>query len=101
MNLTIIAAIVYGLLALIGGIYGYLKARSKPSLISGIISGSLLIFSAILQLQGQTWGLTLAIIVTGILVVVFGIRLFKTGKFMPAGLMVALGIASLVIMLSN
>ena len=99
MNLTIIAAIIYGLLALIGGIYGYLKAQSKASLISGIISGALLIFSAILQLQGQAWGLTLAIVVTGILVIVFGIRLVKTSKFMPAGLMVVLGIASLVIML--
>lgn len=99
MNLGFIAAIAYGILALIGGIIGYVQAKSKASLISGIISGLLLIISAVLQLQGQSLGLILAIVVTAVLVIVFTIRLAKTRKFMPAGLMIILGLVSLGLML--
>ncbi len=101
MNPGIIAAFAYGILALIGGIIGYLQARSKPSLISGAISGALLIFSGIMQLQGQSWGLILAAVVTALLVVVFIVRLQKTKKFMPAGLMTACGVAALIVILGQ
>lgn len=96
-----IAAIAYGILAIVGGIIGYIQAQSKASLISGIISGLLLIFGGVMQLQGQNWGLILASVVTAILVVVFVTRLAKTRKFMPAGLMTVLGVAALVVMLKQ
>ena len=99
MNLAIAISFLYGLLLLIGGIYGYIKARSKPSLISGVISGLLLIFAGIIQLQNLSWGLMLAQVITIVLVIVFAIRLIKTRKFMPAGLLLVLSVASLVIML--
>lgn len=101
MNLSIIAAFAYGILAIAGGIIGYIQATSKVSLISGSISGLLLIFAAYFQLQGQSWGAILAVIVTGVLVVVFAIRLVKTRKFMPAGLMTILGILALGVMVSQ
>lgn len=96
-----IAAIVYGILAFVGGILGYLQAQSKASLISGSISGLLLLLGGVMQLQGVTWGLTLAAVVTAVLVFVFSSRLAKTGKFMPAGLMSILGVAALVVMLQQ
>ncbi|BAY19358.1 hypothetical protein NIES2109_48160 [Nostoc sp. HK-01] len=98
MNLSIIAAFAYGILAIVGGIMGYVQARSKVSLLSGGISGLLLILSAYWQLQGQPWGLTLAVCVTGVLVVVFALRFAKTRKFMPAGLMIVLGALTLAVM---
>lgn len=101
MNLGIVAAIAYGILAIIGGIIGYKKAQSKVSLISGIASGLLLILGAVLHLQGISWGLLLATIVTGVLIVVFTIRFAKTRKWMPAGLMVAVGVFTLAILLST
>jgi uncharacterized membrane protein (UPF0136 family) len=101
MNLGIVAALAYGILAIIGGIIGYIQVQSKASLISGIISGALLIIGGVIQLQGQTWGLLLATVVTVGLIIVFGMRLTKTGKFMPAGLMAILGLAALVIMLKE
>lgn len=101
MNLGIVAAIAYGILAIIGGIIGYIQAQSKASLISGIISGALLIIGGVIQLQGRTWGLLLAAVVTVGLIIVFGMRLTKTRKFMPAGLMAILGLAALVIMLKE
>ncbi|MBE9189281.1 hypothetical protein IQ230_02630 [Gloeocapsopsis crepidinum LEGE 06123] len=101
MNIAIIAAIAYGIITIVGGIIGYTKARSTASLISGIISGLLLFAGAILYLQGQAWGFTLALITTAILVVVFTIRFVKTRKFMPAGLMLTLGVLTLIIMVSQ
>lgn len=101
MNLSIIAAFTYGILAIAGGIIGYTQARSRVSLLSGSISGLLLILAAYLQLKGQTWGLILAVLVTGVLVVVFAFRLVKTRKFMPAGLMTILGMLALVVMVNQ
>ncbi|MGB3639918.1 MAG: TMEM14 family protein [Rivularia sp. (in: cyanobacteria)] len=98
---SIIAASLYGILSIIGGIIGYRIAGSKVSLISGTISGLLLLVAAYVQLQGQAWGLTFAVILTSILVVVFAVRLGKTRKFMPAGLMVFLGLAALIAMFSQ
>ena len=101
MNPGVVAAIAYGILAIVGGIIGYVQAKSKASLISGIISGLLLVTAGVMQLQGQGLGLILAIVVTIALIIVFAIRLAKTRKFMPAGLMTALGVAALVVMLKQ
>ena len=101
MNPGVVAAIAYGILAIVGGIIGYVQAQSKASLISGIISGLLLIIAGVMQLQGQGLVLILAIVVTIALIIVFALRLAKTRKFMPAGLMTALGVAALVVMLKQ
>ncbi|WP_373529526.1 TMEM14 family protein [Nostoc sp.] len=101
MNLSIVAAFAYGILAVIGGIIGYIQAKSKVSLLSGSISGLLLIIAAYFQLQGQTWGSILALLVTAVLVIFFVFRLVKTRKFMPAGLMTILGILTLAVMLNQ
>lgn len=96
MNLGVLAAVVYGILAIAGGIFGYVKVKSQPSLISGIVSGVLLLLGGIGLQQGAGWGLPLAIGVTIVLIVVFAIRFAKTRKFMPAGLMILAGILALV-----
>ena len=101
MNPGIIAAIAYGVLAIVGGVIGYVQAQSKVSLISGSISGLLLIISGVSQLQGQAWGLILATAVTALLVIVFAVRLAKTRKFMPAGLMSLLGLAALAVIVNQ
>ena len=49
MNTAIIATTIYGVLLLIGGIIGYITARSKPSLISGVVSGLLLLATTFLE----------------------------------------------------
>jgi len=95
MNLAILATVAYGLLAGLGGIWGYLKSKSKPSLISGCISGILLLLSAVMQLQGFSWGLLMSKIIVLLLIIVFTIRLIKTRKFMPSGVMLGAGVAAL------
>ena len=96
--MKIIATVIYGILLLVGGIFGYTKAKSKPSLISRLISGLLLLISGVLQWQQITVGLIVAQVLTLVLAIVFAIRLWKTRKFMPAGLMLVLSVATLVIL---
>lgn len=98
MSLGVLAAIAYGALAIVGGIIGFAQVRSKASLISGLVSGLLLIGGGWLWGQGSPVGPILSLIVTVALVVVFIGRFRKTGKFMPAGLMIALGAVALVLM---
>ncbi|AFY31438.1 TMEM14 family protein [Calothrix sp. PCC 7507] len=101
MTLGIVAAVTYGIITIIGGMIGYIQASSKVSLFSGSISGLLLIVAAFAQFQGLTWGLSLAAFVTAILVVIFALRLVKTRKLMPAGLMTSLGVVALALMLNQ
>jgi uncharacterized membrane protein (UPF0136 family) len=45
--------------------------------------------------MGQSWGLTLAAAISAVLVIVFIVRLVKTQKFMPAGMLILASLASL------
>ncbi|KKD39916.1 TMEM14 family protein [Limnoraphis robusta Tam1] len=99
MNIGIVAAIAYGLLAVVGGVLGYTQGNSKISLISGGICGALLITGGVMQWQGIPWGLILATAVSILLVIVFIIRLIKTRKLMPAVLMIIAGLAAAVAMI--
>jgi len=98
MTSSILAAFVYGLFTLLGGIMGFVKSRSQISLISGCFAGMLLLSGALAALRGNAWGLTMAMIVTAFLVIVFIGRWFKTRKVMPAGLMVGFGAIAFVVM---
>lgn len=96
MDFATMAAIGYGILAGVGGVLGYAKAGSQTSLISGLLSGILLIVGGVAHQQNLTWGFPLSIVTTIALIIVFVIRLAKTRKFMPAGLMVVAGILALL-----
>ena len=53
--MSIIATLIYGIVSLVGGLIGYFKAGSKVSLISGGISGILLLVCSYFQAQGYDW----------------------------------------------
>ncbi|MGC1305657.1 MAG: TMEM14 family protein [Phormidesmis sp.] len=98
MSYTPIAAyttLAYGILAIVGGYMGFKQAGSQVSFFSGLISGFLLLIGAYFLFGGSPIGLTLSAIVSLVLIVVFAIRLSKTRKFMPAGLMTVLGLLNL------
>ncbi|MEM9119577.1 MAG: TMEM14 family protein [Cyanobacteria bacterium P01_F01_bin.56] len=96
MSPAIVMTFIYAVLSVVGGIIGYQKAGSKPSLIAGIITGILLLVAGVGLLQMAAWASWLAIAVALLLVIVFIGRLLKTRKFMPAGLMVIVGVATLI-----
>lgn len=86
---------IYIVLLLVGGIIGFLKARSKVSLVTSAISAAVLVITTIPGLFGPRLASGLADLVMAALLVVFAIRLGKTKKFMPSGMMLILTIAAL------
>lgn len=100
MNVAAITSFVYAMLVLAGGWVGYKKAGSRQSLISGLLSGAVLLVAAALSLAGMPAGTKLAMVVAFVLAAFFSYRLAKGGKFMPAGLMVVASLAALAILWS-
>ncbi len=88
--------LVYSIFIVIGGVLGYLKAQSKASLISGVISGALLATAYSVARRNLLQGTILGGVMTVLLCVVFLVRLRKTGKFMPAGLMLVISALELL-----
>ena len=76
--------IVYLVLLLVGGLMGFLKAGSRVSLITSVVFAAALAFCL---WGGIANGLLIAMILQAVLALVFAIRLKKTRKFMPSGLM--------------
>lgn len=101
MSAATLATIIYGLLSAIGGIIGYVKAGSAISLISGLVSGVLLLALGLLQWQGRSWPVPTSLAISLLLVATFSVRLAKTGKFMPAGVMIIAGVATAVVLVSE
>ena len=102
MNVVQIAIwylLVYGLVVALGGGIGYLKAKSKISLISGIVSGVLLLVAWYLAGRNPVLGLGLGLALAVVLLVVFAKRLMSTRKLMPAGPMLVLAMGALVLCL--
>ncbi|MGB7084686.1 MAG: TMEM14 family protein [Phormidesmis sp.] len=90
-----ISTLIFGIMAIAGGAIGYKQAGSQVSLMSGLISGLLLLLGAYLLFGGSAAGPALSAVVSLLLVIVFLVRLSKTRKFMPAGLMIILGLVNL------
>ena len=97
----LIATIFYGLLSIGGGIIGYTKSQSKVSLISGGISGLLLLILSVMMYLGIEWAAIASAIIISLLVITFVIRWFKTKKLIPAVPMIFFGVASLVLIFSG
>ena len=85
----------YALLLGVGGVLGFVRARSLPSLIAGLLSAVAAGVAVAVSFReprtgfGLGWALALG------LAVLFGSRLARTRKFMPAGLV---GLASVVVL---
>ena len=92
---------IYGILMLGGGIMGYVKAHSKPSLITGIISGILIFAGVYLLASNPRAGTTVVSVVSGALTLIFAWRLVKTHALMPSGMLLLLSLAVLVICLNQ
>src|ERR1017187_7750417 len=84
---------IYIILLIIGGLIGFLKAKSQVSLIMSVA------FAAALSLcaAGIIFKDYVADILLALLLVVFAIRLAKTKKIMPSGLMLVITIIALTL----
>jgi uncharacterized membrane protein (UPF0136 family) len=84
---------VYIVLLVVGGLIGFLKAKSKVSLIMSVTFAALLTLCAV----GAVFKYYMADIFLAALLVVFAIRLAKTKKFMRSGMMLILSVIALVL----
>ena len=97
MNLVYIVW-VYGALVIIGGVMGFVKAKSKASLISGLAFGTLLLLCGYAMSEGRRWGLQAGLGISIALAVIMGRRYFATKKFMPAGLVAGMSVVVAVLL---
>jgi len=88
---------IYIILLLVGGVIGFLKAGSKVSLITSSIAAALLILATLQGVLTVASRRNLADAIMAVLLVVFAIRLAKTKKFMPSGMLLVITLAALAL----
>jgi uncharacterized membrane protein (UPF0136 family) len=97
MESTKIYFIVFGLLTIAGGVIGYVKAGSVPSIIAGSITGVLLLVAAFLLPEHRVAGLATAFIISLLLAGQFVPKFLRTGRAMPAGMMSILSVIGIIV----
>jgi uncharacterized membrane protein (UPF0136 family) len=88
---------LYIVLLVAGGLIGFLKAKSAISLYMSIGFAAGLALCAVNGLLADKLARGLADVLMIVLLVVFGLRLAKTRKFMPSGMMLAVTIVALAL----
>ena len=88
---------IYIVLLVIGGLIGFLKGKSQISLIMSVVFAAALVLAAIPNFLDAGFRRNLANLLMAVLLVVFALRLAKTKKFMPAGLMLVATLAALAL----
>jgi uncharacterized membrane protein (UPF0136 family) len=91
--------IIFGVLTILGGIVGYVKAGSVASIIAGSITGILLLVGAFLLPEHRAAGLVTALIISLLLAAQFVPKLLRTGKVMPAGIMSLLSVIGIIVVI--
>jgi uncharacterized membrane protein (UPF0136 family) len=88
---------IYGVLLLVGGVMGYVKAKSSMSLIMGIVTGILVLAGVYLSHQNFKLGFGIVTATSLLLIGVFSMRFIKTKAFMPSGMLLAMSLIAAVI----
>src|SRR5947207_15282988 len=88
--------VIFGILTVVGGVVGYIKAGSVASIIAGSITGVLLLVAAFLLPEHRAIGLATALIVSLLLAAQFVPKFLNTGRMMPAGLMSVLSVIGII-----
>ena len=91
-NSTDYFAYAYALLVMFGGVMGYARKGSLPSLVMGLASGLILCYAAY-QVSLNPQNAVLGFVVCFCLAAMMGYRFFQSGAFMPAGLVAGLSVA--------
>lgn len=97
-DFTIKVLWAYIILLLIGGLIGFFKAKSKVSLITSAVFAALLILTTLRGVFQPEFALDLANVILVVLLLVFVVRLGKTKKFMPSGLILTATVVVLALL---
>lgn len=87
---------LYAALMLVGGVIGYRKAGSKASLVAGVGSALVLLVAFFLVPSNPVGGYWLGALTSLLLCIVFALRLAKTAKFMPSGVLLLGSLVALI-----
>jgi uncharacterized membrane protein (UPF0136 family) len=95
--------LIYGILVAVGGVMGYAKSQSAPSLIAGGGSGIALVGAAVAMLKGSySAGWWISLIVALLLLGFFVSRALSGGfKMMPGGMVIILSIIVIAALLTH
>ena len=88
---------IYGILLIVGGVMGYVKAKSVPSLVAGLVCGFIALFLG----YRYAWHFAphCAFILALVLIFLMGRRYWNTRKAMPALLIVVLSAVVAIVQL--
>ena len=95
--------LIYGILIAVGGVMGYVKAKSTASLIAGVISGIALVGAAAAMMKNAySTGWWISLIDALLLLARFVIAELRGGfKMMPGGIVIILSIIVIAALLAN
>lgn len=96
-NISKFISIIYAVLLISGGVIGYLKAHSIVSLITGLISGILILLSYVTSNKNPKSGYLYIAAISLCLGIFFLNRYMQTFVFMPSGLMFLMSMTTFVI----
>jgi uncharacterized membrane protein (UPF0136 family) len=90
---------IYAALLAVGGVMGFVKAKSKASLISGLLSAAFAVVALVLAALNVSWGFPLGLLLAITLFILFGYRYAAKGrKFMPSGLLAIVSIVVIIVL---
>src|SRR3989338_7453202 len=88
---------IYALLLIAGGIMGYVSVKSKMSLITGVISGLMVLVACKVGKEKPRDGYLFVGAISLLLAIFFALRYSTNHAFMPGGLMLILSTTTLVV----
>jgi uncharacterized membrane protein (UPF0136 family) len=90
---------IYAVLLAMGGVMGFVKARSRPSLIAGLVSAASAVVALVLSTMKYQFGVPLGATLAIVLFLFFGYRYAKKNRlFMPNGFMAVVSFMVLAVM---
>ena len=99
MNISALITGLYGLFTIIGGVIGYAKAHSMPSLIAGVVSGAILLICS----YGLSQNNMVAAIIGLLVAIALGGRFFGTiiqnFKIMPDFIILVFSLLTIITIL--
>ena len=101
MKLAKKVLLVFALMVVIGGLYGMISKESAASLIAGVISGALLLYSRWLWGEKNLAGLIVGLVVSIALLGRFASAAVKDGLVMwPGGVVIFFSVVTIVVLIA-
>ncbi|WP_194847139.1 TMEM14 family protein [Candidatus Neptunochlamydia vexilliferae] len=94
-----VTVLLYSILVFAGGVMGFATKKSLPSLLAGGTFGLALLFSSVKVLTFRRWGLYASLILLLLLDAFFSYRFLLTQALFPAGMMLIVTTATLILLL--